>query len=117
MKRKFTRYPKNINSSHSTYSRLSASDKRMILDAAEGMLYQVWDNYPDSTEDEAFQITLEHVPLDIANKYEDRRCSDQLVSLMNTKTGEVYSDEIRSIVRQYVKEHYYDYVWSTEDTR
>lgn len=41
MKRKFTRYPKNINSSHSTYSRLSASDKRIILDSAEGMLYQV----------------------------------------------------------------------------
>ena len=111
MKRKFTRYPKNINSSHSTYSRLSASDKRIILDSAEGMLYQVWDNYPDSTEEEAFRLTLQHIPYDIANKYEDGRCSDQLVSLMNTETGKVYSDEIRSIVMQYVEDHYDDYVW------
>lgn len=113
MKRKFVKYPKNINASYDAHNGLSASDKRIILDAAEGMLYQVWDNYPDSNEDEAFQLTLEHIPFDIANRYEDGRCSRQLVSLMNTETGEVYSDEISSIVRQYVKEHYYDYTWST----
>lgn len=105
MRRKFTKHPVHA----STDIRLSSADKDQILELAEDMLYQTWDNSPEYDLDEAYDSVVDHVIFVITEMDSDGDYS---------QAAKQYADyeniAFTSMIRQYVEEHYDDYRWYAE---
>lgn len=103
MKRKFTKHP--VLSA--TQIQLSDRDKKMVLDLAEDMLYQTYDNSPEYNENEAYECVLDHVIMVISEMDDDNKYSDEVRKVANYKNR-----SFANMIRDCVEEHYDEYSWN-----
>lgn len=85
---------------------LSRKDKEDLRDVCDSMLYEAYDNYPESDIELVKQIVQEHCQLVICDLDDDVKYSSQL----KFHASEL-SDEFKRIIDTYVDKHYYDYNW------
>ena len=106
MKRSFRAVPsKRVVASVDT--QLDSQDVKLLNSLAGDMLHQVWENYPESSEEDAYELVLDHVILVITemDDGEDPMYAD-LVS-----SADYDNEEFCQLVRSVVDNHYDDYDW------
>lgn len=77
----------------------------LLIGLSEDMLYETHDNYPEYSESEAYECTLDHVILVITEMDEDGVYSSLL------PFADYENKYFCKIVEQTVRDHYYDYEW------
>jgi len=91
------------------YIKAANSDNRisekLLEDLTLDILYQIWENYPEYCEDDAYEVTLEHVIL-IITEMDDDGIYESLLPFADYDNKE-FCNSVRSIVHN----HYYDYDW------
>ena len=102
MKRTFIKRPVL----EATRFNLSQSDTKMVLNLAEDMLYQTYENYPEYSENEAYHCVLDHVILVITEMDDDNMYSEDVKKVASHKNS-----RFRQMIRNCVKQHYNEYRW------
>jgi len=97
-----------IKSSKSSYSGLNSRENLKLLEGLTlDMLEQTWDNYPESDENEAYEIVLDHVIL-VINEMDD---GDEPMYSSLVPFADYDDKEFCDKVREFVSDHYDEYEW------
>lgn len=88
---------------------LSNSELESLKTLTQDMLYQTYENYPDSDEDTAYEITLDHV-IAVITEIDEGREYSSLVPFANRDNA-----QFCKTVRKIVEDHYDEYDWWNTD--
>ncbi len=77
----------------------------LLIGLSEDMLYETHDNYPEYSESEAYDCTLDHVIFVITEMDEDGDYSS-LLPFANYE-----NKDFCKVVKKTVRDHYSDYKW------
>lgn len=82
--------------------------EKLLEELTLDMLYQVWENYPEYCEDDAYECTLEHV-IWVITEMDDDSIYESLIPF-----ADYDNKEFCNVVRSIVDNHYDDYHWYVE---